>query len=390
MRSVLFLAVALFATSLVVAGEQQRILRRVIKSTPTATNLSRVRIVTTRAVSAEKGAVSEISSKEAANFGQRSNNEAASNQNQAVKTKQASTTQNPTVSSSAASVPTSTAPTTTSTTTQTSSTSTTTSIPSSSSTSRAQPNASERQQAAPQQGEVELLSGAPSSWHTMTAVEAPAAALIAAGTRPAMDLSSSSSDESSYVSNGSDDFLRSSSVKGNSNSFSSQSVGETFSRLRQQSSKKTQQNQQSFFYPQQQQQQRAQGKTSNYQASKTHWYQPTTSTTPRPAPIIQEQQQEQQYEQYVEQQAEISAPPGQAEPFAFDFKTQDQSGNGQYRKEESDKNGVVRGSYGYWSDGIYRQVNYIADENGFRASIQSNEPGMKKDAEAPASIELRS
>lgn len=106
----------------------------------------------------------------------------------------------------------------------------------------------------------------------------------------------------------------------------------------------------------------------------------------------QEQQQyEQQSEQYVEQAVEGAAPPGQAEPFAFDFKTQDQSGNGQYRKEESDKNGVVRGSYGYWSDGIYRQVNYVADENGFRAQIQSNEPGMKKDAESsPASVEFRS
>lgn len=397
MKLIVFLAVALAAVSLAASGEQQRILRRVIKSTPTATNLSRVRVVTTRSSgSAERGAVAEISSKEAANFGLRSANETvqtpASHQQSATKTKQAHPPS--AVPALAPAEPTTTAP--SSTTTTTSAPSTTSTLATTTSTAaNTIPKASDRQQAQ-QQGEVELLSSAPSSWQTMTAVEAPAAALIAAGTRPSLvsnDLSSSSSEDTSFISQGSGDFLRSSSTKGR---FTSQSADETFSRLRQQSSRKTQQQQQqqqqqsqTFFYPQQQ---RAQSKTSNYQATKTHWYQPpSTTTTQRPAPIVQEQQQyEQQSEQYVEQQVEGAAPPGQAEPFAFDFKTQDQSGNGQYRKEEGDKNGVVRGSYGYWSDGIYRQVNYIADENGFRAQIQSNEPGMKKDAESPASVEVRS
>jgi len=168
----------------------------------------------------------------------------------------------------------------------------------------------------------------------------------------------------------------------------SNSVSDTFSRLRQGKTSERAQKQ-TFFYPQQQRAAQQVGKTSQYQATKTQWYQP--STTPRPAPLIQQQQQytEQQSEQYVEQQQQVdSAPPGQAEPFAFDFNTQDNSGNGQYRKEESDSNGVVRGSYGYTdANGIYRHVEYVADHNGFRANIKSNEPGLIGETQ-PASIRL--
>lgn len=93
----------------------------------------------------------------------------------------------------------------------------------------------------------------------------------------------------------------------------------------------------------------------------------------------------------MEQQVD-SAPPGQAEPFAFDFNTQDTSGNGQYRKEESDNNGVVRGSYGFRdANGLYRHVEYVADHNGFRANIKSNEPGLEGGRDSqPADIRLDS
>jgi hypothetical protein len=218
----------------------------------------------------------------------------------------------------------------------------------------------------------------------MAAIEAPAFASIARGTRQAEaranDLASSSSEDSSLLNQ--DDFLRSSS--GTKGSFAP--TGQTFSSLRQESSKTRPRQQQPSFYPQQQRQ----GKTSNYQSTKTNWYQPS-STTPRPAPIVQEQQQyEQQNEQYVEQQQVDSAPPGQAEPFAFDFNTQDTSGNGQYRKEESDNNGVVRGSYGFRdASGMYRHVEYVADQDGFRANIKSNEPGVEAGPKSqPASIKL--
>lgn len=49
-----------------------------------------------------------------------------------------------------------------------------------------------------------------------------------------------------------------------------------------------------------------------------------------------------------------------------------------YRKEESDGNGHVTGSYGYLdADGTFREVHYVADENGYRAEIRTNEPGTK-------------
>ncbi|OTF81964.1 cuticle protein 57A-like protein, partial [Euroglyphus maynei] len=51
------------------------------------------------------------------------------------------------------------------------------------------------------------------------------------------------------------------------------------------------------------------------------------------------------------------------------------------RQEEMDEKGTVKGSYSYIDrDGTFRTVNYIADENGFRAAIQSNEPGLTNSA----------
>lgn len=50
----------------------------------------------------------------------------------------------------------------------------------------------------------------------------------------------------------------------------------------------------------------------------------------------------------------------------------------QHRHEESDANGVKRGSYGYVdANGVYRKVFYVADKNGFRIKeMKSNEPGF--------------
>lgn len=48
----------------------------------------------------------------------------------------------------------------------------------------------------------------------------------------------------------------------------------------------------------------------------------------------------------------------------------------------------MRGSYGYTdANGIYRHVDYVADQNGFRANIKSNEPGLIGETQ-PASIRL--
>ena len=40
------------------------------------------------------------------------------------------------------------------------------------------------------------------------------------------------------------------------------------------------------------------------------------------------------------------------------------------------------GTYGYTdSYGIYRQVEYVADKHGFRATVKTNEPGTANQSE---------
>lgn len=69
-------------------------------------------------------------------------------------------------------------------------------------------------------------------------------------------------------------------------------------------------------------------------------------------------------------------PPPAWQPYSFGYSINDGYGNEQSREEKSDANGHKRGSYGYTDAyGIYRKVDYIADEHGFRASISTNEPG---------------
>ena len=60
---------------------------------------------------------------------------------------------------------------------------------------------------------------------------------------------------------------------------------------------------------------------------------------------------------------------GRPEPYNFNYDVKDDYGNNQFRREDSDDTGTVRGSYGYTdSNGLYRVVDYVADENGFRGS----------------------
>ncbi|KFM58130.1 Cuticle protein 16.8, partial [Stegodyphus mimosarum] len=57
------------------------------------------------------------------------------------------------------------------------------------------------------------------------------------------------------------------------------------------------------------------------------------------------------------------------------------------RQESSDNNGAVRGSYGYTDPyGVFRHVDYVADEYGFRAEVKSNEPGMG--TQSPANVQI--
>ncbi|CAL1269950.1 unnamed protein product [Larinioides sclopetarius] len=79
---------------------------------------------------------------------------------------------------------------------------------------------------------------------------------------------------------------------------------------------------------------------------------------------------------------DVIPPPGEVltgdkELYEFGFDMNDGKGTDQHRQESKDEAGVVTGSYGYRDAfGVYRLVNYIADKNGYRAFIQSNEPGV--------------
>ncbi|KAK8772832.1 hypothetical protein V5799_012634 [Amblyomma americanum] len=70
----------------------------------------------------------------------------------------------------------------------------------------------------------------------------------------------------------------------------------------------------------------------------------------------------------------IGNPP---QPYSFGYDNVDEFGAQSYHKEQGDASNVKTGSYGYRdANGIYRRVTYVADANGFRATVDSNEPGM--------------
>jgi len=69
---------------------------------------------------------------------------------------------------------------------------------------------------------------------------------------------------------------------------------------------------------------------------------------------------------------------GPSEPYNFGFESTDEYGTKLTRQEDSDGS-VVKGSYGYTdANGLYRQVDYVADAGGFRATVRTNEPGTAK------------
>lgn len=60
------------------------------------------------------------------------------------------------------------------------------------------------------------------------------------------------------------------------------------------------------------------------------------------------------------------------------------------RQEEMDERGTVKGSYSYIDkDGIYRTVSYVADDDGFRATVDSNEPGLTSSAPAAVAYNIQ-
>jgi len=75
------------------------------------------------------------------------------------------------------------------------------------------------------------------------------------------------------------------------------------------------------------------------------------------------------------------------QPYNFGYKIDDGYGNNQHQEESGDSYGNKKGSYGFTDAyGIYRKVDYIADEGGFRATISTNEPGTADSHPADAKI----
>ncbi|KAF8773960.1 Cuticle protein 16.8 like protein [Argiope bruennichi] len=63
--------------------------------------------------------------------------------------------------------------------------------------------------------------------------------------------------------------------------------------------------------------------------------------------------------------------------YEFGYEFGDGQGMNQHRRESSDGAGNVKGSYSYTDPyGVYRNVEYQADANGYRAVVKSNEPGL--------------
>lgn len=64
-------------------------------------------------------------------------------------------------------------------------------------------------------------------------------------------------------------------------------------------------------------------------------------------------------------------------PYRFAFNVRGPNGQTEQYRSEAGNGKVLTGSYGYMlPDGIYRHVDYVADERGFKAFVRTSEPGM--------------
>ncbi|KAL1421417.1 hypothetical protein MTO96_004110 [Rhipicephalus appendiculatus] len=83
--------------------------------------------------------------------------------------------------------------------------------------------------------------------------------------------------------------------------------------------------------------------------------------------------------------APVAAVPVTAQSYSFGYNSADEFGTRVQRQETSDINNVRTGSYGYAdAKGIFRHVTYVADAGGFRAAIDTNEPGTAQGQTAGA------
>ncbi|XP_077553311.1 uncharacterized protein LOC144168135 [Haemaphysalis longicornis] len=73
------------------------------------------------------------------------------------------------------------------------------------------------------------------------------------------------------------------------------------------------------------------------------------------------------------------------QPYSFGYDNVDEFGTKTYHKEQGDASNSKTGSFGYTdASGLFRRVNYVADAGGFRAQIDTNEPGTLPGASADA------
>ncbi|KAK8756456.1 hypothetical protein V5799_000842 [Amblyomma americanum] len=74
-------------------------------------------------------------------------------------------------------------------------------------------------------------------------------------------------------------------------------------------------------------------------------------------------------------------------PYGFKYEAYGEDGGGHTREESADGSGRVVGSYTIFTrEGLLRRVFYEADHNGFRAHIETNEPGTKTSNPADVTI----
>ncbi|KAH7965878.1 hypothetical protein HPB49_011778 [Dermacentor silvarum] len=78
------------------------------------------------------------------------------------------------------------------------------------------------------------------------------------------------------------------------------------------------------------------------------------------------------------------------QPYSFGYDTADEFGNRQFRSEQGDANNAKTGSYGYTDvNGLYRRVSYVADANGFRATVDTERTGHRAGSQRRRCVQRR-
>ncbi|CAN8021242.1 unnamed protein product, partial [Ixodes persulcatus] len=76
-----------------------------------------------------------------------------------------------------------------------------------------------------------------------------------------------------------------------------------------------------------------------------------------------------------------------AQPYSFAYDNTDEFGTRLAREETGDANNNKVGSYSYTdAEGVFRTVKYVADADGFHATVETNEPGTKSSNPADAPV----